>query len=41
MIFSDKNITTKRPGIGISPFKIKKFLGKKSSKNFRKDQFIK
>jgi N,N'-diacetyllegionaminate synthase len=40
-IFSDKNITTKRPGIGISPFKIKKFLGKKSSKNFRKDQFIK
>ena len=40
-IFSQKNITTKRPGIGISPFKIKKFLGKKSSRNFRKDQFIK
>ena len=40
-IFSEKNITTKRPGRGISPFKIKKFLGKKSSKNFRKDQLIK
>ena len=40
-IFSKKNITTKRPGRGISPFKINKFLGKKSSKNFKKDQFIK
>ena len=40
-IFSKKNITTKRPGNGISPFKINKFLGKKSSKNFKKNQFIK
>jgi N,N'-diacetyllegionaminate synthase len=40
-IFSGKNITTKRPGNGVSPFKINKFLGKKSSKNFKKDQFIK
>ncbi len=40
-IFSEKNITTKRPGTGLSPFKIKKFLGKKSFKNFKKDQFIK
>ena len=40
-IFSEKNITTKRPGKGISPFKIKKFLGKKSTKQFKKDQFIK
>ncbi len=40
-IFSHKNITTKRPGNGISPFSIKKFLGKKSTKNFKKDQFIK
>ena len=40
-IFSYKNITAKRPGKGISPFKIKKFLGKKSFKNFKKDQFIK
>ena len=40
-IFSKKNITAKRPGRGISPFKINNFLGKKSSKNFKKDQFIK
>ena len=40
-IFSRKNITTKRPGSGTSPFKINKFLGKKSRKNFKKDEFIK
>ncbi len=40
-IFSYNNITSKRPGNGISPFKIKKFLGKKSYKNFKKDQLIK
>ena len=40
-IFTKKNITTKRPGSGISPFKINKFLGKKSPKNFKKDQLIK
>ena len=40
-IFSYKNLTTKRPGIGTQPFKIEKYLGKKSSKNFKKDQFIK
>ena len=40
-IFSEKNITTKRPGLGISPFKIKKYFGKKSIKQFKKDQFIK
>ena len=40
-IFTKKNITTKRPGSGVSPFKINKFLGKKSPKNFKKDQLIK
>jgi len=40
-ILSIKNITSKRPGTGVSPFKIKKFLGKISRKNFRKDEFIK
>lgn len=40
-IFSYKNITTKRPGKGISPFGIEKILGKKSFKNYKKDQFIK
>ncbi len=39
-IFNKNNITTKRPGRGISPFKIKKFLGKKSTKQFKKDEFI-
>ena len=39
--FSLKNITTKRPGSGVSPFKIRKFLGKKSTKNYKKDQLIK
>ena len=39
-IFSLKNIKTKRPGGGVSPFKIKKYLGKKSTKQFKKDQFI-
>ena len=40
-IFSLENITTKRPGIGISPFKINKILGKKSTKNYKKNQLIK
>ena len=40
-IFSLENIITKRPGKGISPFKIKNFLGKKSLRKFKKDQFLK
>lgn len=39
--FSYENITTKRPGTGISPFKIKTYIGKKSKKNFKKNQLIK
>ena len=39
--FSIKNITCKRPGIGISPVFFKKLLGKKSVKNFNKDDLIK
>ena len=39
--FSYENITTKRPGTGISPFKIKNYVGKKSQKNFKKNQLIK
>ena len=39
-IFSHENITTKRPGSGVSPFKIKKYFGKKSIKQFKKDEFI-
>ena len=39
--FTLKNITTKRPGTGLSPFLIKKILGKKSKKKFKKDSLIK
>ncbi len=39
--FSYKNITAKRPGTGLSPFKILSLIGKKSKKNFKKDQLIK
>lgn len=39
--FSEKNITTKRPGTGISPVKFFTFIGKKSKKNYKKDDFIK
>ena len=40
-VFNYMNITTKRPGTGLSPFKINKFLGKKSNRKYKKDQFIK
>lgn len=40
-IFTEKNLTAKRPGNGLSPFKIIKFLGKRSLKNYKKDQQIK
>lgn len=39
--FTYNNIATKRPGTGISPFKIINFVGKKSKKNFKKDEMIK
>ncbi len=40
-IFSKKNITAKRPGTGISAIKIQSIFGKKSTKNFKKDELIK
>ena len=39
--FSEKNITTKRPGTGISPINFFTFIGKKSKKNYKRDDFIK
>ena len=39
-IFSKKNITVKRPGTGISATEIFNFFGRKSTKNFNKDEFI-
>tara|TARA_A100001015_G_C15027248_1_gene731190 strand:+ start:1833 stop:2063 length:231 start_codon:yes stop_codon:yes gene_type:complete len=38
--FNFSNITTKRPATGISPMKWKKIFGKKSKKNYFKDDFI-
>ena len=40
-IFSDKNLTTKRPGTGLSPLFWYKIIGKKSHKSFKKDDHIK
>jgi len=39
--FSKKNLTTKRPGNGLSPTKIKNLIGKKSRYNFKQDNLIK
>ena len=38
--FSKLNISCKRPGTGISPIFFSKFLGKKSNRNYKKDDFI-
>ena len=38
--FDDNNITTKRPGTGISPTKWNKLLGSVSKRNYFKDEFI-
>ena len=40
-IFTNENLTTKRPGTGISPMMWDKLIGQKSKKNFKKDQQIK
>jgi len=39
--FTEKNLTTKRPMVGIPSFKILKILGKKALKNFDKNEIIK
>ena len=39
-VFSDQNLTTKRPGNGISPMLINKLIGKKSKHNYKKDKKI-
>jgi Sialic acid synthase len=39
--YSTKNITLKRPGSGISPTRFFDFIGKKSNKNYTKDELIK
>lgn len=39
-IFTEDNITTKRPGTGISPMMWNKVLGKKAKRNFKRDDLI-
>ena len=39
--FTELNLTTKRPGTGISPMKWKKVIGTKAKKNFHKNELIK
>ena len=39
-IFTEKNITAKRPGNGISPMQWNNILGKKASRNFNEDELI-
>ena len=39
-VFSEKNLTVKRPGTGLSPMQWDKVLGKKSHKDYVEDQLI-
>jgi N,N'-diacetyllegionaminate synthase len=39
-MFSEKNITTKRPGLGISPMKWNEVLGKIAERDFAIDELI-
>ncbi len=38
--FTELNLTTKRPGSGVSPMQWDKYIGKVSSKNYKKDDLI-
>ena len=39
--FTEQNLIAKRPGYGLSPFRLKKLLGKKSLRRYKKNQIIK
>ena len=39
-IFTEKNLTTKRPGTGITPMLWRNVIGKKAKKNYIKDEII-
>ena len=39
-IFTEENITTKRPGDGISPMRWNEILGRKATRDFNEDQLI-
>ena len=40
-LFTEQNLTVKRPGTGVSPMKWDSYLGKKSNKNYKIDELIK
>ena len=39
-IFTEENLTVKRPGTGISPMRWKEIIGKKAPRDFKKDEII-
>ena len=39
-VFSETNLTTKRPGLGISPMRWDQVLGQRASRDFSKDEMI-
>ena len=39
-LFTEENLICKRPSHGVSPYQWPKLIGKKSNKNYRKDDFI-
>jgi sialic acid synthase SpsE len=39
-IFTEKNLTTKRPGTGVSPMEITKFIGKTADRDYVPDELI-
>ena len=39
-VFSDHNLTVKRPGTGISPMKWDDVIGKKATRDFDADELI-
>ena len=39
-IFSEKNLTTKRPGTGVSPMEFAKFMGRIAERDYLRDEFI-
>jgi N,N'-diacetyllegionaminate synthase len=39
-VFTEENLTVKRPGTGVSPMKWKEVLGRKATQDFKKDDLI-
>ena len=39
-VFTEENLTVKRPGTGINPMRWDEIVGRKASRNFNKDEII-